>query len=218
MRAVLGWKPLSDESRQFLANNKRCIMVYPHTSYFDFVLYLAYLFDEPDFRRRARVLINPQFTDKYWSFVRHVGAIRSTRREDKNGGATKKIIEELSKMDEYIFLISPKGTLKKDSWRSGYYHLAKSLKCPIVTAGFDYEKKEFVITDSFSVQDLTLEETTKRAQDSLYSIVPYHPDMAEYDIRKYDPSKVGFVTWQLIFIVILLVFFVVFCLVFFLNS
>ena len=107
--SLIGWEPLSDSFKHVLEENPRCIMVYPHTSFCDFFLYLCYIADDPVLRRRSRVLINPHFTDKYWWLVKHVGAIRSTKRENTGGGAVARIQDELSQMDEFVFIISPKG-------------------------------------------------------------------------------------------------------------
>ena len=103
-----GWTIPDKESRERLYNIKRCIAIYPHTSFWDFCLYAAFTYLDKEIGSRCCALINSRFTSKFQFFLKHFGAIESTRREVKNGGLIDKLYEELSQREEFLFLISPK--------------------------------------------------------------------------------------------------------------
>jgi len=193
--SLLGWEPLDSRSRYFLEQNPRSVLIFPHTSFYDLLLYIFYTQADPLLKRRCRVLINPFFTKKFQWFLKHFGSIESTRREEKNGGATKRICEELNKMDEFILLLSPKGSMENDhEWRSGFYHMARSLNCPVVPAGFDFERKRFVLNEPFDVQNISFEEACRIGKERLRDIIPRNPEKSEYLLADHDAGKVDIIS------------------------
>lgn len=193
--SLLGWEPLDSRSRYFLDQNPRSILIFPHTSFYDFMLYIFYTQADPVLKKRCRVLINPYFTKKFQWFLQHFGSIESTRREEKHGGATKRICDELDKMDEFILLLSPKGSMENNhEWRSGFYHMARTLNCPVVPAGFDFERKRFVLNEPFNVQDISFEEACRIGKDRLRDIIPRNPEKSEYPLAYHDPGQVNIIT------------------------
>ena len=214
-RAAMGWQPLDAKAHRILAENPRCILIYPHTSFYDFLLYLIYSLEDPVLHRRSRVLINPHFTERFQWILKYVGSIESTRREIRQGGATARILEALTPMDEFIFLISPKGSMEAyHEWRTGFYHLAKQLQVPIITAGFDYQKKCFIMNEPFWVNDLSFEEACQIAKAKLRPIMPRHPYLCEYPIDDdYDLEELSLVDpWHqtLIFVIVVLILILIF--------
>lgn len=211
--SVLGWKPLDKKALDMLDRTPRCIFIFPHTSYFDFLLYLAYIKYHPVLKRRSRVLVNPAFTDKFQWLLKHVGSIPATKREVSGGGATKHIYKHLNKMDEFIFMVSPRGTMAPHhTWRSGFYYLSKMLNCPIIVAGLDYERKTFVIKEPYYANEMTFEQACQRGKDDMYNIIPRHPQKAEYSIGPHDPTKLGLMTtwrWVAIWVIAILIVIVI---------
>ena len=56
--------------------------------------------------------------------------------------------------EEFIIALSPEGTRKKvDKLRTGFYHIAKQANVPIVMVGFDFSKKEIILSQTFYVSD-----------------------------------------------------------------
>ena len=74
-------------------------------------------------------------------------------------------------------------------WRTGYYHIAKKLACPLVAIGLDYELKHITvghpilsIYDEYHVKDLLYKD--------LATIVPLHPEQENMAIRPYTNKSV----------------------------
>ena len=56
--------------------------------------------------------------------------------------------------DEFVLALSPEGTRKKvDRLRTGFYHIAKKAKVPIVMAAMDFAKKETWFSEPFLTTD-----------------------------------------------------------------
>jgi 1-acyl-sn-glycerol-3-phosphate acyltransferase len=48
--------------------------------------------------------------------------------------------------------LSPEGTRKKvNQWKSGYYYIAQKANVPIIPIAFDYENKQVIIFDAFTI-------------------------------------------------------------------
>ena len=48
--------------------------------------------------------------------------------------------------------LSPEGTRKKvTQWKSGYYYIAQKANVPIIPIAFDYENKQVIIFDAFTI-------------------------------------------------------------------
>lgn len=207
---LAGWEEIDHDTMITLENHKRGILVYPHTSRLDFLVYLFYFLRYNIIQVRTRVLINPTTMDRFGPVLKTVGGIRATPREETNGGAVEKIYDELKDMEEFLFLISPKGSREANfSWRTGYYYLAKKLDCYIIPGGLDFEKKKFVIKEPFLVGDQTPEEVEKRCKEALYDITPRYIEKSEFPIAAHtEPPKssVGLLSWPrfIIFIILMI--------------
>jgi 1-acyl-sn-glycerol-3-phosphate acyltransferase len=56
--------------------------------------------------------------------------------------------------DDFILGLAPEGTRKRvDTLRTGFYHIAKKARVPIIPIGLDYENKKLVIGDAFFCSD-----------------------------------------------------------------
>lgn len=201
---TLGWNLIDLDVLARLTKNNRSVIVFSHTSYIDFYILLMYLLAYPIELVPVRMLVKPDpFFYMGW-ILRHFGAIPATRVEDKNGGAVVRIVEELKQSPACYFLISPKGTIVKREWRSGYYHIAQLLQAPLLVAGLDYEKKcVSVSTDiSYDTCEDTIESFLKK---QLESIVPLYPEDEVVSIRKHNISKRTVVNWYTTIVVLVIV-------------
>jgi len=116
------------------------------------------------------------------SMLRSMGAIPCSYRGVRGAGSTAKIVEKLNEMDEFILLISPKGTLEAAEWRSGYYQIAKQTGAAVVCGGLDYHSHNLRFGSPFMVDGMELQEVEKRCKNELASVVPHYRAMCEYPL------------------------------------
>src|SRR5205085_1367497 len=136
---------------------QRAVLIFSHTSYADFYILLLYLLSYPDKLKDLKVLIKPQPFEYCFGYcgklLRSLGAIPSSDLNEKHTGGTSRIVNELKQSEKSLLLISPKGTIIKREWRSGYYHIAQSLNAKILVVGLDYEKKQAYISNTIDSAD-----------------------------------------------------------------
>ncbi|HYD59628.1 MAG TPA: 1-acyl-sn-glycerol-3-phosphate acyltransferase [Noviherbaspirillum sp.] len=119
------------------------VIVYPHTSNWDFVIGLAakwavgvrfrWLGKEALFKGTCGALLGPWF--RAWG--------GEPIERGSNTGAIARLAERIKAADEFWLALAPEGTRKyRDSWRSGFYHIALSAGVPLGMAAIDYATKE----------------------------------------------------------------------------
>lgn len=129
---------------------KMVIIGAPHTSNWDFFLFLAALrhFD-----------ISVKFLGKHtlfhWPFgwmFRKVGGIPVDRTQP--GGIIGQVKSAFESAERMILVIAPEGTRKAaPHWKSGFVKIAKGAGVPVVFAGVDSDRKVLVISKAFEVGD-----------------------------------------------------------------
>lgn len=127
---ILGWEKLTHYPTE------KGVIVFSHTSYWDLIVWLMY------FKKTLFILIAPNYYNwatKWLYDALH--CIPSTRIEKRNGGLISQLVH-LFKNNESSILLSPKGTVKKKAWRTGYYHLARELGVKIHPFIIDYEARK----------------------------------------------------------------------------
>ena len=104
----------------------------PHTSNWDFVLFLGVIFRlkaNVRFMGKAELFRNPLFG---WFFY-WCGGIPVDRK--KSTGLVDQMVEACNKSEQFILTIAPEGTRHHVSeWKRGFYHIAKSAGIPLVMA------------------------------------------------------------------------------------
>ena len=133
LETILGW-----ETQPHYPDKKR-IIVFSHTSYWDVIVWLI-LFKKSS--TNSFVL----FDSRYYTWATKwlydlLHCIPSSRLENRDGGLIGKLVERFRHKNESICL-SPKGTVKKKAWRTGYYHLARKLSVKIYPLIIDYEERK----------------------------------------------------------------------------
>ena len=64
------------------------------------------------------------------------------------------IITIFNSRDQFVLALSPEGTRKKvDTWKTGFYHIAKGANVPIVMMTFDFGNKQVKISDPYYLSD-----------------------------------------------------------------
>lgn len=135
---LMGWKLIGE----FPQLDKCVVIVAPHTSWADFFLGLLV-------RRVINIDINylgkkSLFNPPFGWYFRWMGGTPIDRSKSND---TVTIISSIFRERKTFRLaLSPEGTRKKVAeWKSGFYHIAKAAKVPIVMVAFDYGKKEVKI-------------------------------------------------------------------------
>jgi len=132
---LLGWRALGEAPAA-----PRCVMIAaPHTSNWDLVFMLAFAWHyelRPRFMMKHSVFVGPAG----WLF-RRLGGIPIDRRTRK--GVTDQMVEALESSDELLLLVPAEGTrVRAEYWKSGFYHIARKAKVPVVMSFLDYGRKE----------------------------------------------------------------------------
>jgi len=137
--ALFGWRV----NFAPLPGPRGVVIVYPHTSNWDFVIGLLakwaigirfrWLGKEALFKGVCGALLGPLF--RYW------GGVPVER--GASTGAIERLAQQINAEEECWLALAPEGTRKyRDAWRSGFYHIALTAGVPVGLAGFDYATKE----------------------------------------------------------------------------
>ena len=142
---LLGWRM----DFQGLPTQQGVILVYPHTSNWDFPVALLL---------KWAVGIRVQFWSKdtlfriplFGRWLRWVGGVPVRRSTPQGVVAQMAALMKQKKADgQYFWLaLSPEGTRRlTGGWRSGFYRLALQADVPVGLAGLDYSRKRLVFRD-----------------------------------------------------------------------
>ncbi len=145
---ILGWKIIGDFNEDTI---KKCvIVVVPHTSWHDFYIGLL-------IRQIAGIKISflgkkELFKWPFGWYFKRVGGIALDRTPGQN--KVEAIAELFKKRDELRLALAPEGTRKKvKEWKTGFYHIAKTAKVPIIMVTFDFGKKQNMVSKPFYPTD-----------------------------------------------------------------
>jgi len=159
--------------------SKFIIIGAPHTSNWDFILFLGIVF---------RLKINVSYMGKVelfrspigWFFY-YCGGIPVDR--SKSTGLVEQTVEACQKAEHFILVIAPEGTRHGvKEWKRGFYHIAKGAEIPIVLAKVDGRLKTVHVGQVFYPTE-DMETDMKAIQDSFKGLVGIRPP------RKYIPLE-----------------------------
>ena len=122
----------------------------PHTSSWDFVLFLGVIFTlRADVRFMGKAEL---FRPPYGWFFYYCGGVPVDRK--KSTGLVEQMVEAASKTDHFILTIAPEGTRHHVAeWKRGFYHIAKGAGIPMVMAVVDGKHKEVRIGQVFQLTE-----------------------------------------------------------------
>lgn len=178
---IFGW------NANVLPLGKREVLIYPHTSNWDFVLMVLYRFANPTLTKNTYFLVKPQLFDhnKFLAyFLEKMNMIPAAKLETVGSNSTKRIIDFLNEKEEFVLVMSPEGSRDRKEWRSGYYWIAKATKAAIRVAGLDYKDKKYKSTMLYYPWE-TPESDKNFRQKLMRCISPLYP---EYCIT-HDPGE-----------------------------
>jgi 1-acyl-sn-glycerol-3-phosphate acyltransferase len=122
----------------------------PHTSNWDFVLFLGLIFHlraNVHFMGKAEIFRFPIG----W-FFRYCGGVPVDRK--KSTGLVDQMVKVYNESEKFILTIAPEGTRHQVvEWKRGFYHIAKGAGIPIVMAVVDGKHKEVRIGQVFHPTD-----------------------------------------------------------------
>lgn len=124
--------------------DKMIIIGAPHTSNWDFLVYLAAI---------SHWQISPRYVGKHtlfrWPFgyfFRRFGGLPVDR--SRPGGMVSQVAAEFDKEDEMILVMAPEGTRRAvPHWKSGFARIAAEANVPIVPAYIHFPEKRVVLGD-----------------------------------------------------------------------
>jgi 1-acyl-sn-glycerol-3-phosphate acyltransferase len=193
---IIGWKNINPKLVNILNKHNKIICVFSHTSYYDFFIMLLYKYKYYLVFQYMKVLIKPDYFNGILGYLLTcIGGIPSTNVNIKNGGNLNKIVDTLNQTERCVFLISPKGSILKREWRSGYYHIGQALKAPYVAVGLDYEYKNIYVGDIIN-NDNTEKSVKEKLYNDLSKIAPLYPEQENMEIRKYDKNNISVINYS----------------------
>lgn len=106
----------------------------PHTSNWDFVLFLGVIFTlraNVKFMGKAELFRSPFGWFFYWC-----GGVPVDRKKPQ--GLVEQMVESCNKSERFVLTIAPEGTRHHvNEWKMGFYHIANTAGIPLVMAIVD---------------------------------------------------------------------------------
>jgi len=188
---IAGWRLFSQEEKRKLHSEDKAVYIYPHTSIWDFVVGVLYMFAQPDILKDGYFVMKPQPFEKWYGFILRKGRfIPATRREESGEGFVTKTVKYLSIKDKAYLFISPEGTRVANDWKTGFFYLAQEMNVKIGIVGLDYELQEPVVKNLHDYDDYeSYDELKKVLMADMESIVPLYPSSSGSPVRKYIITK-----------------------------
>ncbi len=143
----------------------------PHTSNWDFVLFLGVAFHlKVDVRYMGKAEL---FRSPFGWFFYYCGGVPVDR--SKSTGLVEQMVEACNRSKTFKLTITPEGTRKEvREWKRGFYHIAKNTGIPIVLAKVDAKHKTVHIGEIFHPTE-NMEADIKAIQDSFRGFVGINP-------------------------------------------
>ncbi len=191
MLGRLGWSESDDHLVKSLKANKKTVLIFPHTSYWDMIIAMAFINESESFKglkNKVRIIVRDEVHNHpiVGSTIRSFGSIPAGDPLKGGSGTLKTIFEELDKLDEFILLISPKGTRFKGEWKRGWYNIASRYDAGVITAGADFSiQKVKMIGDVYKINGRSIEEMEVILKHNVSKIISLNPK-SEINGEKYN--------------------------------
>lgn len=183
-----GWKVIGQFPHHY---KKMVLLVAPHTSWKDIPIGLASRYelniDDAKFLGKKEL-----FDGAFGWLFRYLGGI-PVDRFCKNGIPRHGIVEQaiglFEKHENFILAIAPEGTRKRvKKLRSGFYHIAKNARVPIIPYGLDFENKRLILGEPIFASNNEAADLTKII--AFFSTIK--GEKPEFDLRHLNAdNKIG---------------------------
>lgn len=143
----------------------------PHTSNWDFVLFLGVIFT---LKANVRFMGKADLFRWPWGrFFYYCGGVPVDRK--KSTGLVEQMVKACNESEHFILTIAPEGTRHHVSdWKHGFYHIAKNAEIPIVMAIVDGKHKTVRIGQVFHPTD-NMEADMKAIKEVFEGIIGINP-------------------------------------------
>lgn len=168
---ILGWKLVGN----FPSHLKKYVVIAaPHTSWRDFPI--AILARNTSGEKINFIGKDSLFKGPFGFIFRGLGGTPVDRSQSNN--LVDAIVQIFDSKEQFRLGLSPEGTRKKvESWKTGFYYIAKGAKVPIVMATLDFENKQIKISDPY--ETTVSKEKDFEYFDSFYKGVKgKHPELS----------------------------------------
>ncbi len=164
----MGWKVTGPYPRDI---KKKILVAAPHTSNWDFplgVMVRSIIRDDVKYIGKASLFKPPLG----W-ILKPMGGIPVDRSRSNN--FVEAVVQKFDSTDKLSVLFAAEGSRKKvERFRTGFYHIARMAKIPIVPAILDYEKKEFRFDELIWPTD-NVEADLERIEQLFKGVRGYYP-------------------------------------------
>jgi 1-acyl-sn-glycerol-3-phosphate acyltransferase len=145
--SIMGWKLKGN----FPSHLKKYVVIAaPHTSWHDFPV--AILARNTSGEKINFIGKNSLFKPPFGFFFRWMGGTPVDRTKSNN--LVDAIVDIFNSKEVFRLGLSPEGTRKKvDTWKTGFYYIAKGAGVPIVMATLDFENKQVKISEPYYTTD-----------------------------------------------------------------
>lgn len=144
---ILGWKLVGNFPSQL---KKYIVIAAPHTSWRDFPI--AILARNSSGEKINFIGKDSLFKGPFGFIFKSLGGTPVDRTKSSN--MVDAIIQVFEEKEQFRVGISPEGTRKKvDTWKTGFYYIAKGAKVPVVMATLDFENKQVKISEPYYTTD-----------------------------------------------------------------
>jgi len=144
----------------------------PHTSNWDFVLFLGVIFT---LRAHARYMGKAElFVFPIGWLFRYLGGYPVDRK--RSTGLVEQMVNAINDSDKFILAITPEGTRSYvKEWKKGFYHIANGAGIPIVMAQVDGKHKTVrILKELFHPTD-DIESDMKAIKGNFEGVVGINP-------------------------------------------
>jgi 1-acyl-sn-glycerol-3-phosphate acyltransferase len=172
-----------------MKKHKNLVCVSSHTSIWDSILIMLYIF-----REKVPTLGAAKY-ELFWGpfgyILRYIGFIPIYW--DRKTDTTSQIVEFIelnnTKNNRNLFLgIFPEGSRwKEDRWKTGFWRIAQKLNCKILTIGLDYEKR-YIVPYSIIMPTDDVKNDIEVVKEQLYPFIPLYPENTDVETR-YDDKR-----------------------------
>ncbi len=126
---------------------KSVVIVGPHTSNWDFVLGLA-IRSKLHLHHFTFLGKKELFDGPFGFLFRKLGGFPVDRSGQHN--MVDQVVELLQAHETFTLVVSPEGTRKKvDRLRTGFYHIAKKARVPVIMVAFDFGRRQVFFSPPF---------------------------------------------------------------------
>ena len=134
---IFGWKPLSTETLFVLKKVKQGVVVFPHTSIWDGMIFGLYSLAYPSEFKHSYALIARRYARYPFNYLLRKFRFVSVDNVNKGENQLQGLVDYF-KNKPFLLFMSPKGTILNRPWRKGFYIIAQKIDCPIYVAGLCY--------------------------------------------------------------------------------